>query len=503
LIIAEGNNKLDNDINLAVCIFTTALCKNKQLGDYMNQYTKFYANRFIWISDKIDIHIVNDIDHGLDKFRDTYDHILFMAGGCRIYDSSIIVDVADVIRKEPEYLAAAHILDWKERWYELHHQFVLINVNNWKKAREPFFGSWDRITWDGGDDYDETKIDMDPTGGLFLSYKSQSFWQQRTLPVVERSKENFHDDYTPLWIKNTGETFTWYNNHVPKQNNAGTGEFYSLCPGWKFIVQAYKHNMTIHNWDQKIRSKRTYYYPEEKSDILWQAIKDKKQDKQITNYNQKQFLQLIEQGVQEQIWLLNSEDMYLQNEGKQYSTIALPASGFKFLDSFHSNAIKPDGTLILYDFNPLAIQWMEHIYNSKSDTIHDILLNYKGDTQHFKWFGNNRRFVNADVLTNDRSFQQGLKLTNEYFNNNTTKYIEQFRKQNVKFIQVDLIKNPEDLLQDIKGDSLIHISNIFSTDWLIASEGLIKAQQYFNSFLSRVEQQSIRITGHSPSGEWL
>ena len=49
MIIAEGNNKFVNDINLAICIFAPALCSNKQLGDYMNEYTKFYANRFIWI----------------------------------------------------------------------------------------------------------------------------------------------------------------------------------------------------------------------------------------------------------------------------------------------------------------------------------------------------------------------------------------------------------------------------------------------------------------------
>ena len=221
-----------------------------------------------------------------------------MAGGVRIYDSSIIADVGNVIRDEPQYLAAAHILDWKERWYELHHQFVLINVNNWKKANKPYFGSWAKISWDGGVGIEE-------------------------LPVVERSKENFHDDYTPLWIKNTGKKFS-------VQHYAGAAAEISLSPGWRFIVQAYKHDMTIHNWDKNIRSKRTYYYPEEKSDQMWQSIQDKKPHKDITNYNQKLFLQLIEQGVQQQIWLLNSEDMNLNNQGKQYDTVALPDQGLNF-----------------------------------------------------------------------------------------------------------------------------------------------------------------------------
>mgnify|MGYP003654746512 CR=1 FL=1 len=311
----------------------------------------------------------------------------------------------------------------------------------------------------------------------------------------KQSKENFHDDYTPLWIKNTGKKFS-------VQHYAGAAAEISLSPGWRFIVQAYKHDMTIHNWDKNIRSKRTYYYPEEKSDLMWDSIQDKKLHKDITNFNQKQFLQLIEQGVQDQIWLLNSEDMYLQNEGKQYDTVALPASGFKFLDSFHSNAIKIDGTLILYDFNPLALQWMEHIYNSDKLSIPDLLLDYKGSCKHFKWFGNNRQYVDAQVLINDPTFRQGLKATNQYFDNNIAMRLQQFRQWKVKFIQVDLIKKPKDLLEHIQGDGLLHISNIFSTDWLVASEGLSKAQHYFNSFLLGVEP-SIRISGHSPSGEWL
>ena len=505
MIIAEGDNKFVNDINLAVCIFPPELCTNESLAEYMVEYTRFYANRFIWISDKIDIVDSKSIDDGMLQYGEKYDHILFMAAGVRIYDSSIIVDVSNVARDNPKYLAAAHILDWNDRdmWYELHHQFVLINTKNWCSLNKPHFGFWspfyDPVLYDSsGNEVPVNLLNIWTQHERYFSKVSWKYWsdcmaqptKDKTLPVIERSKENFHDHYTPLWIKDTGE-----REKIP--------DGLHLAPGHNIIDAAFKNNMVVVNWDKNIRSKRTYYYPEENSDLMWDSIQEKKYHKDITNFNQKQFLQLIEQGVQDQIWLLNSEDMYLQNEGKQYSTIALPASGFKFLDSFHSNAIKPDGTLILFDFNPLAIQWMEHIYNTEATTIEDILLQYKGDPKHFKWFGNNRQFNDIQDLIRHPSFQQGLKLTNEYFNNNTTKYIEQFRKQNVKFIQVDLIKKPDDLLQDIKGDGLIHISNIFSTDWLIASEGLIKAQQYFNSFLSRVEQQSIRITGHSPSGEWL
>ncbi len=548
MIIAEGEQKFNNDINLAVCIFPPELCTSESLAEYMVEYTRFYANRFIWISSKIDIVDSKSIDDGMLLYGEKYDHILFMAAGVRIYDSSIIVDVGNVARDNPKYLAAAHILDWeaeesKALWYELHHQFILINTKNWRSIDKPYFGMWtdpwySPATAVGSNDaYDTTRehnsedsiIETDNTLALRdhplgrLSHKdatvndwdqSKTLWiwvqhekwftkvewpyfkqcmahpsKDKTLPVVERSKENFHDNYTPLWIKNTG-----------KREKIPDGLF--LSPGSNLIDAAYNNDMEIVNWDKNVRSKRTYYYPEEQSHELWYSIQDKVISDKITNFNQKQFLQLIHHGVQDQIWLLNSEDMYLHNEGKQYDTIALPASGFKFLDCFHNNGLKQDGTLILYDFNNLSLDWMRYIHNSKHITIQDLLLSYTGDVSNFKWFGNSRKFDNSNNIVSDRTFTQGVKSTEEYFNNNLGEYLQQFRKSNVRFIDVDLIQQPQDLLSEVQGDGLIHISNIFSTDWLIASQGLIKAQQYFDSFLSVVEP-SIRITGHSPSGDWL
>ena len=52
-----------------------------------------------------------------------------------------------------------------------------------------------------------------------------------------------------------------------------------------------------------------------------------------------------------------------------------------------------------------------------------------------------------------------------------------------------------------KDKTLLHISNIFSTDYIIAAHGLTKAQQYFDTFYSNLDNNTTCI-GHSPSGEW-
>ncbi len=128
------NDSFSNDINLSICIFPADTLHNDELSERMIDFTKFYAYRINEISNNsIPIFIENSIDDALNNNHEKYDHILFMAAGVRIFDSSIIFDIKKEILATPNYMAAGHILEWKENWYELHHQFVLVNTKNWIK----------------------------------------------------------------------------------------------------------------------------------------------------------------------------------------------------------------------------------------------------------------------------------------------------------------------------------------------------------------------------------
>lgn len=553
MIIAEGTNTFNNDINLAVCIFPPELCTSESLAEYMIEYTRFYANRFIWISSKVDIVDSKSIDDGMLLYGEKYDHILFMAAGVRIYDSSIIVDVGNVARNNPKYLAAAHILDWeaeesKALWYELHHQFVLINTKNWRSIDKPYFGMWSDpwfipATEIGSNDaYDTTRehssedsiietgntlaLRDHPLGRVTHKNATVNDWDQskplwiwvqherwftkvewpyfkqcmahpskdKTLPVVERSKENFHDNYTPLWIKNTG-----------KREKIPDGLF--LSPGSNLIDAAYNNDMEIINWDKNVRSKRTYYYPEEQSNELWYSIQDKVISDKITNFNQKQFLDMVVNGIGDQIWVLNSEYMHIENyqhDGSyrhhhhKFDQIVLPCSGFKFLDCWKSDAFTDNGKLILYDYNVPSIQWLQHVHTSTSTNIDQLIKDFP-DWKKLKWFGSK----GGDPLQS-AIFRRGWANTEHFFGGETKmwNYIQQFREMDVQFEQVDLIQDPDKIFKII-GDqnTLLHISNIFSTDYIIAAYGLVKAQQLFDLFYSNLNSNTI-CTGHSPSGEW-
>jgi len=567
LIIAEGAQTFDNNINLAVCIFPPELCTSESLAEYMIEYTRFYANRFIWISSKIDIVDSKSIDDGMLQYGEKYDHILFMAAGVRIYDSSIIVDVGKVARDNPKYLAAAHILDWNDKnmWYELHHQFVLINTKNWRSIDKPHFGMWsnpffDQDPWKEGsiDAYDPTKkiqtvhttvpdnkadkIDIhvntppiasfkEPVEGLdhevvmepkvekidnerhlynliwtqherHFTKVSYKYWvncmahatKDKTLPVIERSEENFHDHYTPLWIKDTG-----------KRETIPDGLY--LSPGHNIIDAAFQNDMEIVNWDQNIRNKRTYYYPEEKSEEIWYSLKDKVISDKIVNHNQKQLLDMAVNGIGDQIWLLNSEYMHIENAKEQYDKIILPCSGFKFLDCWKSEAFTDKGKLILYDYNLPSIQWLQHLHKSTLTDIEQLVIDYPS-WKKLVWFNSRGQPIlqktDKGVKITSAEFWRGWSNTQHFFGGEEKfwNYIKQFREMDVQFEQIDLIQDPNKLYKIIDKDkTLLHISNIFSTDYIIAAHGLTKAQQYFDRFYSNLDNNTTCI-GHSPSGEW-
>jgi len=443
----------DNKINLAICIYPSEGCNHKSLLDKMMDYTLFYAYRIKEFSVELDILRADSIDQGLEE-NSSYSHILFMSSGVRIYDSGIIFDIQKEILDNPNYLAAAHILDWKENWYELHQQFVLVNVKHWKNIGCPKFGGWTSGT-------DE-------------------------LVVLERSKENFHDDYTPLWIKDSGQRQLQYH----------------AKPGWNFIDQAFKNDLTIINWNQTIRNKRTYYYPESQSEEFYSALLDK-DPTQVTNFNQQKLIKELIVGVTDQIWVVNSENMNILNNEQQYEVVALPASGFKYLDIFKSNALVPNGEIVIYDYNTRSLDWIKHIYTSTETDIEQLIRTFP-DKTNLIWFGYNNPSI---IIKNkiDKNFLKSFQITVDYYGGQSKflQYLSEFRSSNLTFVQTDLYNNPYNLITrlDIR-KSLVHISNIFATDYMIASIGLEQSYQYLTKFLN-ILHTNTRVVGHTPKGTFI
>ena len=440
-----------NEINLGICIFPADTLKNNELSDRMTDYTKFYAHRINEISqNSIEIFVEDSIDNALNNNHEKYDHILFMAAGVRVFDSSIIFDIEHEIRNTPNYMAAGHILEWKENWYELHHQFIVVNTKNWVSAGKPFYGGW------------EGKND--------------------DLVVIERSVENFHDDYTPLWIKNTGRI---ENRFHQKQ-------------GWNFINEGLKNGFEIINWNQTIRNKRTYYYPESNTELFLECLKNGTVDTSL-NVNQVKLLQ-SQFSIRNQIWLLNSEDMELTYNHKEtkFDAIALPAGGFKFLDIVKNNYLNENGKVIIYDFNDKSLEWVSFLLKNSDQDIKKTIKEFEHN-RYFHFLGIGQKVFGMDGnFTN--SFLESLNRTFEHFGGEAEFHetIKKFKELNLHLIEVNLFENPDQLLLEIDGKSnYLSISNIYSTDYTNAFVGFKKVNNYYNSLKNKLPNNTV-LVGFDP-----
>ncbi len=120
-----------------------------------------------------------DLEYTLTNKVDT-SHALIVKQG-NIVDNDLFPDfILNTIGYDDvvNYSLIGHILDKKERYYNLHNQMFLINVHHWKKIGSPIFARQKNIE----------------------------------LQNVNRSADNFHDDYTPKSISKAEGKSRYTNN---------------------------------------------------------------------------------------------------------------------------------------------------------------------------------------------------------------------------------------------------------------------------------------------------
>ncbi len=200
---------------------------------------------------------------------------------------------------QKDFFVAGHILDRSnyDAYYELHHQCFVVNMSYYKSLQYPSVGSMEK-------DVPHTQIE----------------------PV--RSSENWHDDYTPLWIS-VGRNKREYKNK---------------CHGWNLLRLAFENSYTVIVFDENIRNNKKHYYPESEKDY----------------YKHSEYiLQKLDYCKNELVHTDNTE--WSNGLLERYNQIALPASGTLYLD------LIDEGRVVFYDYNKRALEyWEEHCPRKKN-----------------------------------------------------------------------------------------------------------------------------------------
>ena len=106
-----------------------------------------------------------DIDSAIDDaYNKNYELLVVMKNGTFMNSSFLFENLQKMI--DDNIALMGHVLDFKERYYFIHEQCFFLNLKSWKLSGSPEYYS---------DNIDVTKIQRSPT--------------------------NFHDNYTPHWVK--------------------------------------------------------------------------------------------------------------------------------------------------------------------------------------------------------------------------------------------------------------------------------------------------------------
>lgn len=122
-------------------------------------------------------------------------------------------ELKDFIAREPDFFIMGHILDRKDYWYELHDQCFVLNLEHYRALGCPSYGT--------------------QRHGKFEMMKP------------ERATENFHHDYTPLWVKPSRE-FAMYSG---------------LENGHSLLAEGFKAELPMIAFPQRLRVSKFQFSP--------------------------------------------------------------------------------------------------------------------------------------------------------------------------------------------------------------------------------------------------
>lgn len=274
--------------------WTTELIKN--IADYSisNIFSKGYD---ILQSQSEDDALQTAVDRG-------YKHAVVFSTGTEFINGREFFNEIEKLTKT-EYSIYGHILDRKQSYYELHHQCYLINLDIYKSLNCPEVG---QVT-------------------IGVCYQEFS---------PDRSNENIHDDYTPLWVSK-GNSLKEYTHKLH---------------GWNIISTYLNAEYTITAFDNKIRQNKKHYYPE----------------------NQQEFLKHISWSYKRHSYCANE---FVHTDGtdniivsKKYRRIITPSSSLWCLDYLDTTY---PATVIFYDYNQAALDYWKDAAPARNNVTYDFV----------------------------------------------------------------------------------------------------------------------------------
>ena len=327
------------------------------------------------------------------------DFLLVVPSGTLFLNPTLIAQgLVEFIKQEP--ILAGHIIDHSKKnpafnsFFGLHEQCIVLS----KKLIKEIVNNNFQIT--------------------------QTFnYIDQTWPTIERSDENIHDDYTPLYIKRlNNDTVT-----ILKTNS-------EFCLFHDLIKFAINKNFTVHNLPNNLRNSRAYSYQLTRPNDL-EALIDKplSEIKKLENVVQghKEFLikwkNLL--NAEQGFWAYNTESVFEKNISVDVDCFVAVASGiipWLYLFNFK---LKEGSDVYFIDVNANCLTFQKYFFeNINNFDDYDSLVDTFAKENNLSKFGSKSQKINE----------------NEYFNAIKSKW-DIIKTCNIHYIQGNIIYLPDEV----------------------------------------------------------
>lgn len=273
---------------------------------------------------------------------------------------------------------------------------------------------------------------------------------------VNRSDENYHDDYTPYWIRPSKQLKEYKS--------------YAKLFGMELIRKLMENNYSVQNFNQSIRNSKIHLYPNSNINQLKQFFIDGTS----TWSHTPEFAKIVSNELatlEKTVYLLNSESIYCPP--KQFGPIDHfigVAAGFKSVLLLNLLGFAETATVSYIDISMPALKYQQYLldtWDGNLDNYYSISNKYKelNSDCRYAWRAHNSwsNEIEVFLLEANLSKQQFQQLWQKYIN------------LNHKFYQINLLNDYNKLI-DLAAErpydkTYIWISNALDMQWLVFLKG--------------------------------
>ena len=338
--VVEFKSLEDKKSKIAFCLVdTTARAATAWIGEIIKNQAEYTISNVV--GKFYDLYQGLDEDELLNHVADLdYEYAVVFTTGTEFINGYTFFECIERL-VESKVALAGHILDRGDAYYELHHQCYLVNLQIFKKLGRPQVGS-------------------------------QELGQQHQQYVPRRSEDNYHDDYTPPWVK-FGNTVKTYNHK---------------CHGWQLLSKFLDSEQTVEVFDQQIRDSKIHLYPE-----------------YINDFNKNVGWLYHREQVCASDFVHTSNTEWDFDPNLKFKQIVTPASGIWY------NAMIDSGqqtTVIFYDYNRRALDyWQQHVPQNNNIKYKFVQLDLLADEFDVRTLVNSEDTQNTVINFSNIFFYEG------------------------------------------------------------------------------------------------